>query len=70
MSDPILNKIHAGIQKFIEEHIIHIPDDKKEAALAHGQELLATLVEAGAKGVAEGVVDEVKNKAEGAQENA
>lgn len=59
MSKPILNAIHDGLHGFIEAHIVNIPDEKKEQFRKDGAGLLSILVEAGAKGAAEGLADKV-----------
>jgi len=60
---PILNTLHEGLKNFIEEHIVDIPDEKKEAFRQKGADLIAKLVEAGAKGAAEGIAEKAHDHA-------
>lgn len=63
VSEPFLNKIIGDIDRFRDEHIVHIPEEHKQKAVEALSALIALAVEAGAKGAAEGLAGKVSGQA-------
>lgn len=61
LMQPILNTVLGWFGGLFDKYVVHIPDDKKAAFKAELESMAQKAVEAGAKGVAEGIANKANN---------